>query len=1054
MSNDININYEVLDSFGGLDQNSLLNQLLVQADSADEIEPIPQSMYYNLDDFSISLTESSTQDFTIVSLNSQSLRAKFDQIRIFMETNDCRIDVLILQETWLGINDNTSYLHINGYDFISTPKRISGHGGLAMYVKSTLSSNISSNLDPGSDIFEAQFIEITIDSSHKKLLIGNVYRPPKDNIENYSKFIEEFSQIMSSLSRNNTNVVIGGDFNLNLLQINNKPIFHEFIDAIFTNAFLPQITLPTRFSEQSGSLLDNFFTKVTENSSNSTSGVILTHISDHLPIFTKIPLKLKGERNRGSFTFVTNHNAESNFIDEIKETDFHDHIDTGPDANASVNYHILSSKLEIISRKHFSKRQIKIRHYKHKKSPWVTYEIIRSIRYKDKLYKKYKSTPTDSEYYITNKINFTTYSKIIKKMIREAKQKYYQNYFSRFRNDISKTWSKINEIIGKRKNKLERNQSFSHNNTLISDEHIISEKFNDFFCNIAENIEEHDSHVNDNGEFRKYLDEPNMRNFQFSEIGQKEVLETVKELSSKTSSGHDHLSTSLLKKIIGYIHKELTIIINQMIKSSIFPNDLKVAKIIPIYKKGNPELFTNYRPIALLPAISKVFEKILSKQIHEHFINNSLFINSQYGYRPQHSTQLAALELATRISEQLEAKKTPFNVYIDLSKAFDMLDHDILLEKLKCYGFHQNAVQLCRSYLQNREQYVDYNGKTSTLLNVRKGVPQGSILGPLFFIIFVNDLPKASKIFHSIMYADDTTLLATIEDFDYSKNNNITEINRNICSELDKVSDWLKCNKLILNAAKTKFMVFRTRGRGEAVLTLEINQTHITQVTEFNFLGIIFDEHLSWKSHIDALRVKLSRAIGVLNRLKNFLPNHILRFIYFALIHSHISYGQYLWGYVNDKISFLQKKAVRIITHSNKFTHTSPIFKSLNVLKYDDMLKLQELKFFFQLEHNLLPGYFEDFVSRFTRNEFHNTRLSMVLTPVYYRLSFMQKSFKPNLINTINTLDQQILQKVYSHSLEGLVSYTKNNMLSHYETECRVANCFACLSNMNNTQNT
>ena len=538
------------------------------------------------------------------------------------------------------------------------------------------------------------------------------------------------------------------------------------------------------------------------------------------------------------------------------------------------------------------------------------------------------------------------------------------------------------------------------------------------------------------------------------EIGQNEVLETVKDLGSKTSSGHDQLSTSLLKKIIGYIYKELTIIINQMIKSSIFPDDLKVAKIIPIYKKDNPELFTNYRPIALLPAISKIFEKILSKQIHKHFNNNSLFINSQYGYRPHHSTQLAALELATRISEQLEAKKTPFNVYIDLSKAFDMLDHSILLEKLKFYGFHQNAIQLCRSYLQNRKQYVDYNGKTSTLLDMRKGVPQGSILGPLFFIIFVNDLPKASNIFHSIMYADDTTLLASIEDFDYSKNNNITEINRNICNELDKFSDWLKCNKLILNATKTKIMVFRTRGRGNVSLSVEINQTHITQVTEFNFLGIIFDEHLSWKSHIDALRVKLSRAIGVLNRLKNFLPNHILRFIYFALIHSHISYGQYLWGYMNDKISILQKKAVRIITHSNRLTHTSPIFKSLKVLKFGDMLQLQEIKFFFQLEHNMLPGYFEDFVSHFTRNEFHHTRLTMVLTPVYYRLSFMQKSFKPHIITTINTLDQQILQKVYSHSLKGLVNYIKNNMLLHYETECRVENCFTCLSNLNDSHNT
>ena len=405
---------------------------------------------------------------------------------------------------------------------------------------------------------------------------------------------------------------------------------------------------------------------------------------------------------------------------------------------------------------------------------------------------------------------------------------------------------------------------------------------------------------------------------------------------------------------------------------------------------------------------------------------------------------MAALELSTVISEQLDNRQTPFNVYLDLSKAFDILDNNVLLNKLSYYGFNEAAIKLCGNYLDNRKQYVDFNGKLSSMLSVNKGIPQGSILGPLFFIIYINDLPMASDMFHCIIYADDTTITGTIEDFDHSKNKNIMDISDAINDELKKISNWLVCNKLKLNSGKTKCMCFRTRASKQTKLQIKINDSPISQVSEFNFLGIIFDEFLSWKSHINSLTTKLTRAIGVINRLKHFLPISVLKFIYFALIHSHINYGLTIWGYANDRVSRLQKKAVRTITCSSKYSHTIHLFKNLSILNYDDLLRLQEIKFYYNMIHNSLPNYFIGYVEPFIRNSQYNTRLTMVLNPVYYRLSCLSNSFKPRLVKNINLLEANIMEKLHTHSYIGIMTYCKKYFMLQYNNICNDPNCFAC----------
>ena len=264
----------------------------------------------------------------------------------------------------------------------------------------------------------------------------------------------------------------------------------------------------------------------------------------------------------------------------------------------------------------------------------------------------------------------------------------------------------------------------------------------------------------------------------------------------------DGISNNLIKMARCELIKPLTKIINQMLHTGIFPEQLKISKVLPLHKANDKMSLTNYRPIALLPSISKIFECVLLEQLTNHFTDNNLLSPQQYGFRTKHSTELAALNLVDHLTYKLDTGKIPINIYIDLSKAFDTLIHDILLDKMSFYGVNGVAKKLLKSYLTQRQQIVEYNGSQSDSLEIKTGIPQGSVLGPFLFSVYINDLPLCTDMFNMIMYADDTTLFCDI--------NSIPDGEHSLNAELSKITDWLAANKLSLNASKTKFMVFHS----------------------------------------------------------------------------------------------------------------------------------------------------------------------------------------------------------------------------------------------------
>jgi hypothetical protein len=541
-------------------------------------------------------------------------------------------------------------------------------------------------------------------------------------------------------------------------------------------------------------------------------------------------------------------------------------------------------------------------------------------------------------------------------------------------------------------------------------------------------------------DYKVFLNKTILTSFNFELINNTDIDKIIRSLKTKLSSGEDGISTKLLKAISPAVIEPLTIIINQSLLTGIFPQKLKIAKVVPIFKSKDKSDINNYRPVSLLPAISKVFERVVYNQLYNYLKQNNLLHKNQFGFRPEHSTELACISLIDRILEYLDKGKIPVCIYMDLSKAFDTLNFDILLYKLNYYGVSSVALNWFRSYLYDRTQFTQLDDYRSETKVCNTGVPQGSILGPLLFLIYINDIPYSNNNFDFFMYADDTTLFTSVDR--NVSTNQVQTINNN----LQKVYNWLAANQLSLNIGKTKFMCFHPNINIKNIMSsLKINGIDIERVNNINFLGLNIDENISWKAHTDKLAAKLSQYSGILNSLKRYLPSHILKSIYSTMINSSLNYCILAWGFASNNLNRLQKRLVRTVAGAKYNAHTEPIFKNLNLLKLEDIFKLNMLKFYYKLINDKLPDHFTNFnLIQFNTIHTYDTRHNHHYRVTITNTSYARKCLRHALPSLINSLQPLVLEMVHTHSYKGFTQYVKNTLISQYLTECLLPNCYIC----------
>ena len=367
------------------------------------------------------------------------------------------------------------------------------------------------------------------------------------------------------------------------------------------------------------------------------------------------------------------------------------------------------------------------------------------------------------------------------------------------------------------------------------------QKFNDYFVNIA--VQLASSLPQRDNDFH-HIGGSLMNSFFFEKITPLEVIYAKKLLRNKTSSGHDTIPTRIVISTIHSIAEILTHLINQSFNSGIFPSCLKLAKIILIIKSKENTDFTNFRPIPLLPGFSKTLEKILQKRLNSFLGKYNVITECQYGFRERHSTELAIIRLVHKIGQAAEQKKYTAGVFLDLSKAFDSIDHTILLYRLEKYGIRGKALDWIKSCLTDRYQYVEWNSKKSNKLKISLGVPQGSILGPLLFILYINDLPNVSILIDFVLFADDSNIFLS----DHNIENLITKTNY----EIAKVLRWFEQNKLTINKLKTHFIIFGPRQylNYKEPYKIIVDNHLIEECKSTEFLGIVLDQKLTFKNHV------------------------------------------------------------------------------------------------------------------------------------------------------------------------------------------------------------
>ena len=907
-----------------------------------------------------------------LSLNIRTLINKIDKLRENIDFYE-KFDVLLFNETNLikeKLTNGISDISLPGFHdpIVQNPLRASGKGGgLAIYVNKRVCDD-EDNIEPFTPYHEPennsgefQFIKLKECKGHRKtVILGNVYRSPSNKPEKFNKLYDSIMQKLDSNRYANKMKYIVGDFNQDLIKHDNDEDCQNLIDNAHSHGFAQIVSRPTRITEHSATLIDHVYTN--DIDSTLSCNILTLDLSDHLATHTKIDLgsntrktcinTTNSKQNKVEHRMFTEANHEK-FKVLINEENF-DEITEEMDAQTAYN------KFEEIYLKHYNdayplkSNNVRRKNERANPKPWILPWLEDACARKQKAYHEFVKTPIPE-----NKAKYDKLNLFCDKHIEIAKTKYRKAYFEKYKNDSRKQWQMINNLLGRKNKTLDLNKLINSDGASVSSPKAIAECFNDYFSNIAGNLKQSSGHDQElssiPNSYQKFLKDPVSRSIYLDKVSPSEVYKTIQSFKNK-STRDTKIEALKVANSSRVFTSSLAMVVNKSFQEGIFPEQLKAAKVVPIHKEGSKTDVSNYRPISLLTSFSKVYEKLMHCRILKFLESNGSLSELQYGFRPGRSCEHALLNAQNSLLESLSKRQVSLLLLIDFSKAFDMVEHSILLKKLEHYGIRGVTLKWMESYLNDRKQYVSVNGSCSSVHNIKFGVPQGSILGPLLFIVYINDIPEISRFAKFILYADDANIILTDET--------VEGINRQLSILVNNLVEWVRSNGLALNLKKTKYMIF-SRSRGiELPSPLVISNTAIERKKEARFLGVIIDESLSWSAHIKTVLSKMSRYVGIMYKIKKYLPVTARLQIFHSFVQSHINFCCLIWGFAAkshiEAIFTKQKKGIRAIIPgyiNYKFKdgkipgHTKSAFTNYKILTIHGIITMNSLVFLRKARH-------------------------------------------------------------------------------------------------------
>lgn len=839
-------------------------------------------------------------EICILHQNVQGLKNKIGLFNVFLDSTHC--DILCFTEVWAKLDEIRS-LYIEGYHVSSYYCRTSHErGGISIFVKNSLSSSrldcvelLSTDLD-----FECAAIKCFV-SEIDYVIVLAVYRSPAGDKK---MFLRKLNEALTTLNEKFKNkiIIVCGDFNINFLLPSNE--YNQLMDILNSHCFTPTINKPTRIN----SCIDNICVNI--NLRKYKSSVINNCISDHSGqkiIFSLNSVDKRITKEIISFRDVNNIEKIANFCEMLAKEDWD--VVENCNENTDKKFNDFSQLFTYYFDLAFPITK-KFQITNKRTNKWITKGLRTSSKNLKELYLlTLKGDKNIKTYY-------KQYKKIYRTLINKAKLMHNNSLLKNAKNKSKVAW----KILNKRKENIEKTRiKLNLDGEIISEPQSVANCFNNYFNDI--------SHLTGSSTSKLGAVNVNIENnpisFYFEPSTPEDVIHIIDTLKHTNSTGHDNISNNLLKHCKHFIAKPLSTIINCSISEGRFPDKLKIAKIKPLLKKGKETAMENYRPISLLTSFSKIIEKFVATKLTKFFETCNLFNKCQFGFRKELSTMNGITKFLNTLYQNLDKGYKNLGIFLDLSKAFDMVCHKILLVKLEKYGVRGLSLDWFNCYLSRRRHFVEQDGHSSKMLFSTLGVPQGSILGPLLFVIYINDF----RFSNSILFADDVSILVSDRD--------TNSIAKRANEQMTEICNWIAENKLILNNKKSIFVNFNiSNSVNDSTSLIRANGASMEQVNSTKFLGLHISSNCSWDTHINTICTKIAPTCYCLRQLRFEVNMATLKILYFAKVHSLLSYGIIAWGSSSEltRLFRLQKRAIRAMTGINSRTSCRQSFKALQIL--------------------------------------------------------------------------------------------------------------------------